>query len=361
MATESPLEERTILVVGATGKQGHALIRSLIFSPPVNKNSQSKTSIPIKWRVLALSRNSSGPAAQSLLKEADRHNAKDCIKLVEGDLDKPDTIRKIFTEEEKIWGVFVVLAYPGLGAPPSDMEVNQGKTVADLSLEFGVSLFMYSSAITVGAKVDDFKDHSRGQKRDLERYIETVLFPKGLPWVIIRPGFFFENLEGVFGSIAATLYRDGLKNDTTIPMIGSDDIGRLAAAIFNNHKPYLYKFFNVTSGPVTMDEVIEAHQRATGKPMPAVPSAVGWLVRKMNPGVQSLMQETEINHDARINGLLPTFDQEVALARSVCHLQTYEEWKGTKLKEEGATKQEASDAARGWNKLSLVKLLTGQS
>ncbi|KAK3994251.1 hypothetical protein QBC44DRAFT_379600 [Cladorrhinum sp. PSN332] len=361
MPTEAPLEERTILVVGATGKQGRAFIRSLVFSPRNPINEPSNTSPPVKWHVLALTRSTSNPASQSLLEEADHHNAKDCIRLVEGDLDKPDTIRKIFEQDGKIWGVFVVLAYPGLGAPPSDMEKNRGKTAADLSLEFGVSLFMYSSAITVGAKVDDFKDHSRAQKRELEQYIEKDLGPKGLPWIIIRPGFFFENLEGVFGSIGVTLYRDGLKKDTTVAMIGSDDIGHLVAAIFNNHRPYIHKFFNVTSGPVTMQQVIDAHQRATGKPMPAVPSIIGWLVRKMNQGVQNIMNESEINHNARVNGLLPTFDEEMSLANSVYHLRSYEEWKRAKVEEEQTAQQETGGTAREWNQLSLVKLFTGQS
>ncbi|KAK4224225.1 hypothetical protein QBC38DRAFT_485910 [Podospora fimiseda] len=352
MATNTPVEHRTVLVVGATGKQGSAFIRSLIFSPEAEKSSS------VQWKVLALTRSTTSPAAQSLLQEADHHSAKDCIKLVEGDLDKPDTIRKIFQDEGKIWGVLTVLQYPGLGAPPSDTEKNQGKTVADLSFEFGVSLFMYSSAITVGANVDDFKDHSRAQKRKLELYIEKDLGPKGLPWIIIRPGFFYENFEGTFGAIAVTLYRYGLKEETTINPVGSDDIGHLVAAIFNNHQPYIYKFFNVTSGPVTMQEIMHAHQRATGKPMPAVPAVVAWLIRRMNKGVQNLMNEAEINYDARINGLLPTFDQEMNLTNSVYRIRNYEEWKRAKVEEE---KLEAKDGALGWNQLSLFKLFTGQS
>lgn len=306
MATKNPVETRTVLVVGATGKQGRAFIRSLIFSPPNYNVTSSTTEAPVKWQALALTRSASAAAAQALLEEADRHNAKDRVTLVEVDLDSSASVREVFERAGKIWGVFVVLPYPGLGAPPTENEVTQGKMIAKWAHEFGVELFIYSSAITVSAKVDSFKDPSRRQKREVELHLENNMGPLGLPWIIVRPGFFFENLEGFLGSIGVTLYRDGLKKDTTIAMIvswcllanlsiplltyfqASEDIGRLVAGLFNNHKPYIHKHFNVTSGPVTMHEVIEAHQRATGKPKPAVPSVVGWFVRVMNRGIQNL-------------------------------------------------------------------------
>ncbi|KAK4461554.1 hypothetical protein QBC42DRAFT_203474 [Cladorrhinum samala] len=361
MATEISVETRKVLVVGATGKQGRAFIRSLIFSPPNHNAASSTAEAPVNWQVLALTRNPSAAAAQALLDEADRHNAKERVTLVGADIDSSDSVRAVFEQAGKIWGVFMVLPYPGLGAPPTENEVTQGKMIAKLAHEFGVELFMYSSAITVSAKVDSYRDHSRRQKREVELYIENDLGPLGLPWIIIRPGFFFENLEGFQGSIGVTLYRDGLKEDTTIAMIASDDIGRLVAGLFNNHKPYVHKHFNVTSGPVTMHEVIEAHQRATGKPMPAVPSVVGWFVRTMNRGIQNLMEESEINHRARVSGDLATFDEDMELAKSICHLRSYEEWKRDQLKEEKDAQKELDDNSRGWNNVSLVKIFTGRS
>lgn len=38
---------------------------------------------------------------------------------------------------------------------------------------------------------------------------------------IIRPGFFMENFEGFMGSITYTVFREGLTDDTTLPLVVS--------------------------------------------------------------------------------------------------------------------------------------------
>ena len=81
---------RTILVVGATGKQGRSFISAVL-------STGAATDICI----LALTRSSSSPAANSL-------GAADRVTVVEADLDKPDTVRKVFEDARSggdvIWG-----------------------------------------------------------------------------------------------------------------------------------------------------------------------------------------------------------------------------------------------------------------
>jgi hypothetical protein len=51
------------------------------------------------------------------------------VTVVQGDLDSPESIRRIFEDQKDkggIWGVFSVLAFPGLGAN-ADGEERQGK------------------------------------------------------------------------------------------------------------------------------------------------------------------------------------------------------------------------------------------
>ena len=104
---------RHILVVGATGKQGRALIEAL---------RPTSDSDDIPFRVLALTRSASSPSAQRLVQE--RH-----VQVVEGDLDSAESLRKVYENANSlggIWGVYCVLAYPGLGAN-ADGEERQGK------------------------------------------------------------------------------------------------------------------------------------------------------------------------------------------------------------------------------------------
>jgi len=109
------MARRNVLITGATGKQGGALIQALLHPkvPDLHKDEH---------HVYALTRNASSSGA---LQFATRQN----VTVVEGDLDHPDSMRKIFQDAVAnggIWGVFAVLAYPGLGVQ-ADGEERQGK------------------------------------------------------------------------------------------------------------------------------------------------------------------------------------------------------------------------------------------
>jgi nucleoside-diphosphate-sugar epimerase len=119
---------RNILVAGATGKQGQALIRALL-DPKV-------TAAEDGWHIYALTRRASSPAAVRL---TETYPAG--LTIVEGDLEEKESIVKIFEDVKKssaIWGVFCVLAFPGMGADASGEE-RQGK-VTSFQPEFFVSL-----------------------------------------------------------------------------------------------------------------------------------------------------------------------------------------------------------------------------
>ena len=103
---------KTILVTGATGRQGKALIYALA------GDSDSEPG----FHILALTRKAAAPSAKQLSQEKN-------VTVVEGDLNSPDSVRKIFEDNKDkggIWGVFCVLAFPGLGAN-ADGEEKQGK------------------------------------------------------------------------------------------------------------------------------------------------------------------------------------------------------------------------------------------
>lgn len=102
---------KNILVTGATGRQGRALIDAL--RPAVDE-------IPA-FHIFALTRSKSSSNAKRLASEK-------YVTIVEGDLNTADSMRNIFLECKAmggIWGVFCVLAFPGLGAN-ADGEEKQG-------------------------------------------------------------------------------------------------------------------------------------------------------------------------------------------------------------------------------------------
>lgn len=111
---------KTILITGATGKQGRALIDALCSGP--SQDPTDSLTVPDSFRILALTRKADSPGGQHLAKDRN-------VEVVEGDLDSPESIRKIFEDAKRlggIWGVYCVLAYPGLGAN-AEGEERQGK------------------------------------------------------------------------------------------------------------------------------------------------------------------------------------------------------------------------------------------
>jgi NAD(P)-dependent dehydrogenase (short-subunit alcohol dehydrogenase family) len=101
---------KTVLVVGSTGQQGSSVVRVL---------SQSG-----RYFSLALTRNPSTPKAKQLA-------ALENVQLVSGDLNDRTQLQSALAEANQsavgpIWGVFVALAFPGLGVSGAEEET-QGK------------------------------------------------------------------------------------------------------------------------------------------------------------------------------------------------------------------------------------------
>jgi uncharacterized protein YbjT (DUF2867 family) len=114
---------RNVLVTGATGKQGQAVIRALLNPAPTPNKELYQSEESHQYHVFALTRKASSPSAQHLAELGES------ITVVEGDLDHPDSVVKAFEDarhEGGIWGVFAVLSFPGLGAE-GDGEERQGK------------------------------------------------------------------------------------------------------------------------------------------------------------------------------------------------------------------------------------------
>lgn len=107
---------RNVLVVGATGKQGSAVIHHLLAQP--------RSATTPDWRVWALTRGTSSPAARKLQSDGTGR-----LELVEGDLEDAARIRSVFetvaAADGGLWGVFVAITFPGLGVK-DDRERVQG-------------------------------------------------------------------------------------------------------------------------------------------------------------------------------------------------------------------------------------------
>ncbi|CCU74976.1 NmrA-like family protein/NmrA family protein [Blumeria hordei DH14] len=334
---------RKILVVGATGKQGRAIIQAFL--------TPGETKLEHEYHVYALTRH------------VGRLNWADDPRLtaLTGDLDDAESIVQIFKNAQAdshspestagFWGVVVILAYPGLSTN-ADGEERQGKMLADLALEYGVQSFIYSSGSRAGPKYEHLLTLSGQAKAAIENHCKD-LGPKGLSWTIIRPGFFMENFNDLSGSILAAILKAGLSKNTTFGLIGSKDVGKAVVAIFENHEKFCHKELAIMGQISTISEVTADHLAATGQHLSLTPTLLGWALLKLNAGLQDMIQSMERSHRARSQGEYPSFQKELEAGSSLSHLQTYSEW----LTQDGW--QESN--AWGWNQVSFAKLFTGRS
>ncbi|KAG6827538.1 hypothetical protein H0H92_011417 [Tricholoma furcatifolium] len=329
---------KILLVVGATGKQGSALLSALGFGSPSDQGQADQ------FHILALTRNAQSPAAKHL---ASLHEN---IEVVEGDLEVPGSIRAMYSKTRRRTKTGVVFG-----------------ALADLALEFNVSCFVYSSNERGGEANDDELTLDRRAKVMIERHIKE-LGGKGLNWTVLHGKF----REGTIGAITYGVLKAGLKPTTTVQFIVScsglyfepslnlrtkavDDIGHVASAA---PERYASKILSVIGDICTTSQIDAVHRSATGgRAMPSFPSFLAHLIIRINKHTQHLITELESVHTLRTDPSNEENRAELAAAREAYPgMMTFAAWAGARV---NAGPREAS-TGKGWNKVSLGKLLTGK-
>jgi len=221
-------QNRTILVTGATGRQGGAVARTLMTHG---------------WKVRALVRDPSTPAAQQL--------AKNTIELIKGDLFTTASLEEALTG---VYGVFSVQtsdAEHGIGG-----EIIQGKLLADAAHRAQIQHFVYSSV--GGAERESGIPHFES-KWQIEKHIRAL----GLPATIIRPVFFMDNFTSYFGEPIKQQNKLilPLHPQTRLQLIATENIGSFAALAFEQPTSFIGKALEIAGDELSMTELAETFSR----------------------------------------------------------------------------------------------------
>ena len=219
---------KTILVTGATGKQGGAVFRHLLNA---------------KFPVRVLTRNPGKPEARALVGHG--------VDVIEGDLNDTASIAKALDDVD---GVYSVQDWTG-GA---EAEIRQGSNLIDAANRAGISHFVYSS---VGSA-----DQNTGIPHfDSKARIEEPLRNSGLPYTIFRPVFFMENWFGSREQIEAGTLALPLDPETHLQMVAVDDIGRFVAAAFEHPRHWQGRAVEGASDDLTLAQIAGAFSAALGR------------------------------------------------------------------------------------------------
>ena len=224
---------RIILVTGATGRQGGAVIRHLL---------------PRGWKLRALTRNADGAAAKQLLSQG--------VEVVTGDLEDPASL---VGATRGAYGVYSVQDFWSVGVT---REVQQGKNIADAAKVAGVKHFVFSSV--GGAGRDSGVDHFES-KWEIEKYIRKL----ALPATMLRPVGLMENyyIDQVEIGILKGKLVDGVRADKPYQTIAADDIGAFVALAFERPEEFIGKELEIAGSELTNAEAAQVFSRVLGKPI----------------------------------------------------------------------------------------------
>ena len=222
---------RTVLITGATGKQGGAVARAL-----AGKG----------FRLRAMTRKPTSDAARAL--------AAMGVEIVAGDLDDAESLKAALTGA---WGAFAVQNTWEAGV---EREEEQGKRFATVSKEAGVQHFVYSS---VGSAHRNTGIPHFENKWRVEQTVRGLGFPSH---VIIRPVFFMENLTSPWFLNGDTL-ATAMDPETVLQMIAVEDIGRYGARAFTDAEALRGREIDLAGDAATMPRTAEILSQGLGRPI----------------------------------------------------------------------------------------------
>jgi len=222
-------ENRIVLITGATGKQGGAIVRHLAGHG---------------FTIRAMTRKTDSDAAKAL--------AALGAQVVQGDLDNAGSLE---TALKGAWGAFAVQNTWEAGV---EGEEEQGKRFATLARKAGIQHFVYSSVGSAQRKtgIPHFDNKWR-----IEETIRGLGFPSR---VILRPVFFMENLTSPWFLNGDKLCA-AMDPKTSLQMIAVDDIGKYGAMAFTQASKLNGREIDIAGDAVTMPRAAEILSRALGR------------------------------------------------------------------------------------------------
>lgn len=278
-------KSRTLLITGATGRQGGATLREL-----AGKG----------FKLRALTRHPDGDAAKAL--------ARLGAEIVAGDLNDPASLERAL---RGAWGVYAVQNTWEAGV---ELEEEQGKRIAHLARKAGVQHYVYASVASAHRKtgIPHFENKWR-----VEETVRSLGFPVH---VVVRPVYFMENLLAPW-TLSGDKLLAAMEPETKLQMIAAADIGKYGARAFTNPEAFPGGAIDIAGDEVTMPEAAKTLGDAFGRKIEFVRVPIE-EVRKQSADLAAMLEwfdrvgyDVDIAGNEKRHGIRPT--RLAAWARSL--------------------------------------------
>jgi uncharacterized protein YbjT (DUF2867 family) len=238
-------ELRTIIVCGATGKQGGAVLDALLESG--------------QWNVVAISRDTNSQKAAGIKSKG--------VPVLQADLADRLSLVKAFSGAYAVYGVTMPMS--PAGKIDTEYEWLQGQNIVDACIVNNIQHLVLSTVLYVEAHQEKTLTYIR-RKVDIENLVKQ----KNLPYTFLCPGSFMDDFGGEYLPMKNGVITGTAINKAKIPHIACRDIGKIAAQAFANPDTFIGKKLNLIGDFISGDTLASIASKLSGnktyrhKPVP---------------------------------------------------------------------------------------------
>jgi uncharacterized protein YbjT (DUF2867 family) len=221
----------SVLVMGATGNQGGALVRNLLTKG---------------HRIRTLTRNPDSLKAKQLAEQG--------VEVVKGDFTNSDSLVKAAK------GMDTVFAMTTPFEAGVEAETQQGIDLADAVKQAGVGHLVFNSVASA--------DRNTGiphfdSKYKVEQHIDSLK----IPYTIVAPVVFMDNwfTPWYLPSIQEGTLKIAMPADRPLQQVSVDNIGGFAAAMIERREKVFGQRFDIAGDELTVKETVAIISKASGR------------------------------------------------------------------------------------------------
>jgi uncharacterized protein YbjT (DUF2867 family) len=221
---------KKILVSGATGQQGGAVVKALL------KDGH---------QVVGITRNVESPKAKALAEQG--------VEMVSVDFTDKDALVEIMKNVDTVFSMTTPFQ-DGL-----DKEIEQGKSMATAASEAGVGHFIFNSVADA--------DRATGiphfdSKYEVEKHIAALK----LNYTIVGPTYFMDNMMFFnMDGLKEGVLRVAMPADRKLQQIAVEDIGKFVGVVVNERENMFGKRINIAGDDLSGEEAAAILSKVTGR------------------------------------------------------------------------------------------------
>ncbi|OBT42042.1 hypothetical protein VE00_07442 [Pseudogymnoascus sp. WSF 3629] len=250
---------RRFLITDATGKQGGAVVNSLV-------EYRSKLPPDQTFEILCLTRNTTSEEAVSLA-------STEGVTIIVGNLFFP---LSTFDKAVPIDAVFCMTCPGDLGD-----EEKQATALIDASLSHGVKHFVFRSVDRGGLELSETNPTdipNFRSKHNVEEYLKEKCTESQMTWTILRPVAVMDNLmPNMTGKAFAAIWRQ--IGEKPLQLVSARDIGHFGAMALVHPEEYAGRAVGLAGDELNFEKGQRVFRETIGYEMPRTWTLVARLIR----------------------------------------------------------------------------------